>query len=104
MEEIKNNKNGKDEKKDTEEIESNKKIFFTKSIILLKQLGELFIEFLWFIHELIKLTEEESNKDKTISINLSTKNYISKDLIIKEFEAINKDKPSFKLPVLLELC
>ena len=98
--EEKKEKNKKDDKK---EIERNKDIFFNEKSILLKQLGELFIEFFWFIHELIKLTEEERNKDKTISIDLSTKNYISKELIMKEFEATN-NRPSYQIPVLLELC
>ena len=69
----------------------------------MKQLGELFIEFFWFIHELIKITEEEKNKEKTISIDLSKKNYTSKTLIFREIEE-TKYKQSYSIPISLELC
>ena len=99
----KENKKEKNEKDEKKEIENNKNIIIHEKSILLKQLGELFIEFFWFIHELIKLTEEDKNKEKTISIDLCTKNYISKDLVMKEFEGIN-DRTNYQIPVLLELC
>lgn len=71
--------------------------------VLLKELGELFVEFFWFIHELIKITEEEKNKEKTISIDLSKKNYTSKTLIFREIEE-TKYKQSYSIPISLELC
>ena len=67
----KEQKNIKIEKK-----EENKK---DKLSIKLKTLGELFIEFFWFIHELTKLALEESKQGQIVNISLSTKKYMLKN-------------------------
>ena len=67
----KEQKNIKIEKK-----EENKK---DKLSIKLKTLGELFIEFFWFIHELTKLALEESKQGQIVNIFLSTKKYMLKN-------------------------
>ena len=59
---------------------------------LLKTLGELFIEFFWFVHEIIKLALNENknnseNKDrKIVCISLSNKNYSLNNLF-----GVNRD-------------
>ena len=79
--EIKEQNNKKIEKKSKE----NKK---EKISITLKTLGELFIEFFWFIHELVKLslTENETKEEQILHISLSSKKYILKDSEIKDKE------------------
>ena len=56
-----------------ENQEENKK---EKLSITLKTLGELFIEFFWFIHELTNLALSEIDKDQIVNISLSTKKYL----------------------------
>jgi hypothetical protein len=79
--EIKESNNKKIEKKPKE----NKK---EKISITLKTLGELFIEFFWFIHELIKLslTENETKEEQILCISLSSKKYILKNMETKDKE------------------
>ena len=79
--EIKEQNNKKIEKKSKE----NKK---EKISITLKTLGELFIEFFWFIHELVKLslTENETKEEQILHISLSSKKYILKNSEIKDKE------------------
>ena len=57
-----------------------------KLTIILKTLGELFIEFFWIIHEIMELVlkENENDKRKIVYISLSNKNYLLKDPIAKD--------------------
>ena len=87
-EEIKDDKNEikeKDNKKIEKKPKENKK---EKISITLKTLGELFIEFFWFIHELVKLslTENETKEEQILHISLSSKKYILKNSEIKDKE------------------
>ena len=63
--------------------EENKK---DKLSITLKTLGELFIEFFWFIHELTKLSLAENNEDQIVNIYLYTKKYTLKNSDEKDRE------------------
>ena len=78
----------KEEKKEENKIEIEKRK--DKLSILLKTLGELFIEFFWFIHEIMKLAlkenESENDKGKIVCISLSNKNYILRDSDYKDEE------------------
>ena len=87
----------KDKKKDKDKDKLN-----LEDPVLLKKLGELFIEFFWFIHEIIKLTENEQIKDNTIWIDLGKKNYIREKLDYREIEGFG-DRPNFKIPISLQL-
>ena len=53
---------------------------------ILQNLGELFIEFLWFIHELMDLIlkENKKNEENYIYIKLTDKNYYSYNYIKKK--------------------
>ena len=79
-----------------------------KDTILLQKLGELFIEFFWFIHEIIKLSENEENKDNKndnniILIYLNKKIYDKQN--IQDFREIEgfHDKPTIRIPISLKL-
>lgn len=86
-EEEKSDKNDKrSPKKDQNKINKKEEIKKDNLSSSLKLLGELFIEFFWFIHELIKLALDEKNKDKIICLSLSSKNYILKDQDYNEKE------------------
>ena len=82
------------EKEQNKNIINDKKDENRKNKIpsLLKTLGELFVEFFWFVHEIIKLALNENknnseNKDrKIICISLSNKNYSLNNLF-----GVNRD-------------
>ena len=61
----------------------NKEIEKRKISSLLKSLGESFIEFFWFIHEIMKLASTEKD---IVNISLSSKNYILKTAETKDEE------------------
>ena len=94
-----------EEKEKGEAINKYLKINFNDNEnVVLKKLGELFIEFFWFIHELIKLTEEETNKEKTIYISLTKKQYLIDDMQYNEIDnKYNQFPEKIKIPVLLIL-
>ena len=94
-----------EEKKKGEGIDKIFKINFNHNEnVVLKKLGELFIEFFWFIHELIKLTEEETNKEKTIYISLTEKQYLIGDVQYNEIDnKYNQFPEKIKIPILLIL-
>ena len=68
------------EKEQNKNIINDKKDENRKNKIpsLLKTLGELFVEFFWFVHEIMKLAlrENENNDErKIVCLSLSNKNY-----------------------------
>ena len=87
---IKHNKKNSKEKKDDKpkkiKLENNG---LDEKKVLLKELGELFVEFFWFIHELIKLTgnnSEKKEKDKLIIIDLSKKSILTENRADKDVD------------------
>ena len=95
-------KKKKFEKEEKEENENaDKKLSYINSIFL-KKLGELFIEFFWFMHEIVKLAENLEKEKKTVRIDLSNKIYSTCDLLHEEKE-FYPDRPPIKIPVLLQL-
>ena len=83
-----------------ENQEENKK---GKISITLKILGELFIEFFWFIHELTKLALSENNLDQIVNISLSTKKYMLQNSEEKDREKYTVMKFIFSDILLYEL-
>ena len=84
--------NPKDKKDDNSKKNKTKNKGLDEKKVLLKELGELFVEFFWFIHELIKLTENNSEKkDKLIIIDLSKKS-------IRSENSTEKDVDEFEIP------
>ena len=71
-----------EEKNENIEIKCNK-MDKEKVSSILQNLGELFIEFLWFIHELMDLIlkENKKNEENYIYIKLTDKNYYSYNYI-----------------------
>ena len=71
-----------EEKNENQEIKCNK-MDKEKVSSILQNLGELFIEFLWFIHELMDLIlkENKKNEENYIYIKLTDKNYYSYNYI-----------------------
>ena len=106
-EEDKNEENKKEENKKDEEIKNikndenqiniNEKEPKEKISSFLQSLGELFIEFFWFIHEILKLalTENEKNQKMIVTLSLSDKKYT-----LKESESRDDDE---KNPIVLKL-
>ena len=82
-----NNESQENQIKNQNNININKKEENIKGklSITLKTLGESFIEFFWFIHELTKLALSEIKEDQIVHISLSSKKYMLKN-------AENKDK------------
>lgn len=78
-----------DRKEDkSKEINIKNKGLYNK-VVLLKELGELFIEFFWFIHELINLTDNNSEKEqerKLIIIDLSKKSIDTEKVTLKDID------------------
>ena len=74
-----------EEKNENQEIKCNK-MDKEKVSSILQNLGELFIEFLWFIHELMDLIlkENKKNEENYIYIKLTDKNYYSYNYIKKK--------------------
>ena len=74
-----------EEKNENIEIKCNK-MDKEKVSSILQNLGELFIEFLWFIHELMDLIlkENKKNEENYIYIKLTDKNYYSYNYIKKK--------------------
>ena len=82
----KNSKEKKDDKPKEIKLENNG---LDEKKVLLKELGELFVEFFWFIHELIKLTgnnSEKKEKDKLIIIDLSKKSILTENRTDKDVD------------------
>jgi len=82
----KNSKEKKDDKPKKIKLENNG---LDEKKVLLKELGELFVEFFWFIHELIKLTgnnSEKKEKDKLIIIDLSKKSILTENRADKDVD------------------
>ena len=82
----KNSKEKKDDKPKEIKLENNG---LDERKVLLKELGELFVEFFWFIHELIKLTEnnsEKKEKNKLIIIDLSKKSILTENRTDKDVD------------------
>ena len=117
---IKNTNKEKEDKKEDEkviEIEEENKIIINdenkiinkevdkrKISSILKLLGESFIEFFWFIHEIMKLAlTEKDNDEKIVNISLSSKNYILKDPEIKDKENETVMKLIFSDTIIYEL-
>ena len=99
------NKQIKKEEENKDKIENNTKYSLKDNPLLIKQLGELFTEFFWFVHELICMAENDiKNKNiknkKTKCINLNSKNYSNSELEMKDIE---KNKIKDKVPIPLKL-
>ena len=89
-----NKKNSNEIKADKSKENKIKEKGLDEKKVLLKELGELFVEFFWFIHELIKLNENnsvENREDKLIIIDLSKKD-------ISTEKRTEKDIDEFGIP------
>ena len=105
----KKDKNEKEEKnnKENKKEDNNKNAKKNDKPLLIKTLGELFTEFFWFVHELIKMAESdfdnknnEDNKDtKTKYINLNSKEYTSGDLLEREIKVNNNISKKITIPI-----
>ena len=78
----------------------NKELNKGKISNLLKLLGESFIEFFWFIHEIMKLALTEKD---IVNISLSSKNYILKNAETKDEENETVMKLIFSDTIIYEL-
>ena len=83
------------------ENNDDNKILSLNEIVSLKKLGELFVEFFWFLHEIIQLAENNVLNKKTTRICLNKKKYYENDLVYKDIELKNKKKISIPIPLKL---